>query len=117
MGEKVFSVLQVNSTLVNYSAMFARLICFVLRSVRENHIWMDSYPLDYDQVQAIETLWEAVDGGGSDRAVIEGIHDLALKLFCKERSKLQDGDFACTVYRFLVVVSLTNGAIYEIYRR
>ena len=109
VGEKVFSALQVNSTLLNYSTMFARLICFMLRSVRENHAWMEKYPLDYEQLQAIETLWDAVEGGGSDQAVIEAIHDLALRLFCKERSKVQDGDFACPVYRFLIVVSLTKG--------
>ena len=105
----MFSALQVNSTLLNYSTMFSRLICFMLRSVRENHAWMDKYPLDYEQIQAIETLWEAVEGGGSDQAVIEAIHDLALRLFCKERNKVQDGDFACSVYRFLIVVSLTKG--------
>jgi hypothetical protein len=41
--------------------------------------------------------------------VISAIHRLGLKLFCKERKNIQDGDFACPVYRFLVVVSLTNG--------
>ena len=80
MGEKVFSALQVNSTLLNYSTMFARLICFMLRSVRENHIWMEKYPLDYEQLQAIEKLWETVEGGGTDQAVIECIHELALTI-------------------------------------
>lgn len=40
---------------------------------------------------------------GSDAAVISAIHELELSLSCYERKDISKGDFACPVYRFLVM--------------
>ena len=109
IGEKVFSALQVESTLKNYSTMFARLLCFVIRSIQENHVWLERCPLDDEQRWAANELWDVIEREAADTIVMTAIHKLGLKLFCKERRNIQDGGFACPVYRFLVVVSLTNG--------
>jgi len=41
--------------------------------------------------------------------VKEAIHQLGLALFCKKRRNIAKGDFACPVYRFLVISSIKEG--------
>ena len=52
---------------------------------------------------------EAVDAEEVDEvAVKEAIHQLGLALFCKERKEISKGDFACPVYRLLVISVITE---------
>jgi len=99
------------STLAGNARMFGRLLCSVLRTIRQNP-WHEDYPFDEKQAAAADALWAAVDMEKSeqaDMAVIAAIHKLALALFCKERKDISKGDFACPVYRFLVIASIREG--------
>jgi hypothetical protein len=68
IGEKVFSALQVESTLKNHSSMFTRLLCFVMRSIQENHIWLETYPLDDEQRRAANELSALIGSTASDES-------------------------------------------------
>ena len=100
------------STLKGNSKMFARLLCSVIRMVDEGHSWCHSYPFDDEQLAAMERLSVAIEAeaeDASDYAVMEAIHEFGLTLWCKERADIKQGDFACPVYRFLVITAIKDG--------
>ena len=95
------------STLAGNARMFGRLLCSVLRTIRQKHKWCEEYPFDEKQTAAADGLWTALDSDKSeeaDAAVVAAIHKLVLVLFCKEREDISKGDFACPVYRFLSII-------------
>jgi len=109
VGNMPFKPCEQKTTLDGYSRMFARLLCSVLRTVQQKHKWCDEYPFDAKQSAAVENLWAALEAEKSDAAdvaVIAAIHELGLALFCQERNDISKGDFACPVYRFLVISSI-----------
>jgi len=98
------------STLAGNSRMFARLLFSVLRTIEQGHEWSEEYPFDRKQKAAAQALRKAVDAEEvDDDTVKEAIHDLGLALFCKKRRSISKGDFACPVYRFLVISSIKEG--------
>jgi len=107
-----FKASERKSTLAGNARMFARLLCSVLRTIQQKHKWCDEYSFDEKQAAAADGLWTALAEDRSDEAdtaVIAAIHKLALALFCKEREDISKGDFACPVYRFLVIASIREG--------
>jgi len=97
-------------TLGGNSRMFARLLFSVLRTIERGHKWSEEYPFDRKQTKAAQELREAIDAEEvEDNKVKEAIHKFGLALFCKKRRNIAKGDFACPVYRFLVISSITEG--------
>jgi hypothetical protein len=110
LGNMPFKACDQKSTLSSYSRMFARLLCSVVRTIGQGHKWCEEYPFDEKQLVAAGELREAVEAENVDEAkVTKAIHRLGLALFCKERTDISKGDFACPVYRFLVISSITEG--------
>lgn len=98
------------STLDANSRMFARLLCSVIRTIEQGHKWSVEYPFDGKQKAAAQGLREAIDAEEvNDETVKKAIHQLGLALFCKKRRNISKGDFACPVYRFLVISSIKEG--------
>jgi superfamily II DNA helicase RecQ len=98
------------STLAGNSRMFARLLCSVVRTIEQRHKWSKEYPFDRKQKDAAQELRESIDAEEvNDETVKEAIHRLGLALFCKKRRNISKGDFACPVYRFLVISAITEG--------
>ena len=98
------------NTLAGNSRMFARLLCSVIRSIEQNHKWTEEYPFDRKQEAAAQKLREAINADEvNENTVKEAIHRLGLALFCKKRRNISKGDFACPVYRFLVISSIKEG--------
>jgi len=100
------------STLAGNSRMFARLLWSVVRTIEQGHRWCEEYPFDDSQRNAAGELREAIEAeqsDGADAAMLAAIHQLGLALFCKEREDISMDDFACPVYRFLVISSITEG--------
>ena len=90
--------------------MFARLLFSVLRTIEQGHKWSEEYPFDRKQKAAAQALREAIDAEEiDDDTVKEAIHDLGMALFCKKRRNISKDDFACLVYRFLVISSIKEG--------
>src|SRR5579871_609795 len=92
--------------------MYARLLCSVIRTIVQDHKWCVQYPFTSIQNDAVEALTDALALDKSDSTesvesaeskVISAIHKLGLALFCYERRDISKGDFACPVYRFLVM--------------
>jgi len=82
----------------------------VLRTIEQGHKWSEEYPFDRKQKAAAQALREAIDVEEvDDDTVKEAIHGLGLALFCKKRRSIGKGDFACPVYRFLVISSIKEG--------
>src|SRR5215471_5869119 len=97
-------------TLAANSGMFARLLCSVVRSIEQRHPWTEEYPFDRKQKAAAHELREAVDAEEVNDETVKGaIHRLGLALFCKKWRNISKGDFACPVYRFLVISSIKEG--------
>src|SRR5438045_7303772 len=110
LGNMPFKASDQKSTLAGNSRMFARLLCFVLRMIEKSHKWLEEYPFDRKQVAAAHELREAIKAEEvDDNRVKEAIHSLGLALFCKRRRNISKGDFACPVYRFLVISSIAEG--------
>src|SRR5947199_5234915 len=98
------------STLTANSRMFARLLCSVIRTIEQSHRWFQQYSFDDKQLKGADELREAVDAEEVDEAAVkEAIHQLELTLFCKKRKEILKGDFACSIYRFLVISSIKKG--------
>ena len=100
------------STLEGYSRMFARLLCSILRTIRQDHPWCQEYPFDEEQLMAAEELLKTVSlekDEINDDDVMKAIHALGISLFCKEHTHIEKGDFVCPVYRFLVMASIMEG--------
>src|SRR5579871_3317340 len=92
--------------------MYARLLCSVIRTIVQDHKWCVQYPFTNVQKEGVEALKDALALDKSDSTesvesaeskVISAIHKLGLALFCYERRDISKGDFACPVYRFLVM--------------
>jgi len=92
--------------------MYARLLCSVTRTIVQGHRWCEQYPFTTKQKKEVEALKDALALEKSDSTdspdsteskVISAIHKLGLALFCYERRDISKGDFACPVYRFLVM--------------
>jgi len=80
--------------------------------IQQKHKYGEDYPFDEKQTAAVDDVYTALDVDKSeeaDVAVIAAIHKLTLALFCKERKDISKGDFACPVYRFLVIASIREG--------
>jgi len=61
-----FKLSEQKNTLDEYSRMFSRLLCSVLRTVRQNHKWCQDYSFDEKQLKAVEDVWTALDEEKSD---------------------------------------------------
>jgi hypothetical protein len=110
LGNMPFKASDQKSTLAGNSRMFARLLCSVVRSIEQNHKWTEEYPFDRKQEAAAHELREAINADEvNENTVKEAIHRLGLALFCKKRRNISKGDFACPVYRFLVISSIKEG--------
>ena len=110
LGNMPFKASDQKSTLAGNSRMFARLLFSVLRTIEQGHKWSEEYPFDRKQKAAAQALREAVDAEEvDDDEVKEAIHRLGLALFCKKRRSIAKGDFACPVYRFLVISTIKEG--------
>jgi hypothetical protein len=110
LGNMPFKPSEQKKTLAGNSGMFARLLCSVVRSIEQGHPWTEEYPFDEKQSAAAHELREAVDAEEVNDETVKGaIHRLGLALFCKKRRNISKGDFACPVYRFLVISSIKEG--------
>jgi superfamily II DNA helicase RecQ len=110
LGNMPFKASDQKSTLAGNSRMFARLLFSVLRTIEQGHKWSEEYRFDRKQKTAAQALREAIDAEEVDDDIVkEAIHGLGLALFCKKRRSIGKGDFACPVYRFLVVSSIKEG--------
>jgi hypothetical protein len=56
VGERVFGAVEAESTFENYSTMFAKLLCFMLGSVRDR-VWLEKYWLIEEQSAAGDEVW------------------------------------------------------------
>jgi RecQ family ATP-dependent DNA helicase len=110
LGNMPFKASDQKTTLAGNSRMFARLLCSVVRTIEQRHKWHEKYPFDNKQKAAAQELREAIEKEEvDDDEVKEAIHRLGLALFCKKRRNISKGDFACPVYRFLVISSIKEG--------
>lgn len=106
-GNMPFKASDQKSTLTGNSRIFARLLFSVLRTIEQNHKWSEEYSFDRKQKAAAQALREAIDAEEVDDDMMKkAIHDLGLTLFCKKRRSIAKDDFACPVYRFLVINSI-----------
>jgi len=80
--------------------------------MEQKHGWCEQYPFTNRQEKGAEALKDVLSLDKSDSTdsvdsveskVISAIHELGLSLFCYERRDISKGDFACPVYRFLVM--------------
>jgi hypothetical protein len=110
LGNMPFKASDQKSTLTGNSRMFARLLCSVVRTIEQCHKWHEEYPFDNKQKAAAQELREAIEKEEVDNnKVKKAIHRLGLALFCKKRRNIAKDDFACPVYRFLVISSIKEG--------
>ena len=107
LGNMPFKASDQKSTLAGNSRMFARLLFLVLRTTEQGHKWSEEYPFDRKQKAAAQALREAIDAEEVDDDMVkEAIHGLGLALFCKKRRSIEKDDFACPIYRFLIISSI-----------
>ena len=110
LGNMPFKASDQKSTLAGNSRMFARLLFSVLRTIEQGHKWSEEYPFDRKQKATAQALREAIDAEEVDDDMVkEAVHGLGLSLFCKKRRSIAKGDFACPVYRFLVISTIKEG--------
>jgi hypothetical protein len=56
VGERVVGAVEAESTFENYSSMVAKLLCFMLGSVRDR-VWLEKYWLTEEQSAAGDEVW------------------------------------------------------------
>src|SRR5947207_699912 len=110
LGNMSFKTSDQKSTLTGNSRMFARLLFSMLHTIEQDHKWSEKYSFDRKQKAAAQALREAIDAKEVDDDMMKkAIHGLGLALFCKKRRSIAKDDFACLVYRFLVIDSIKEG--------
>lgn len=77
--------------------------------IQQNHNWRQQYLFDEKQLRTTENLRIALiieKNDESDATILVEIYEFELTLFCKKWKNISKRDFACSIYKFLMISSI-----------